>query len=97
MYPVLPHLVSEALTIFKINHVSDWPSVDKKLVKKDDVKIVIQINGKKRDIDEFKNDIDEETLVKNVINKKELKKYFEGKKIIKKIYVKNKIINFIVQ
>ena len=97
MYPVLPHLVSEALTIFKINHISDWPSVDIKLVKKDDVKIVIQINGKKRDIDEFKNDIDEETLVKNVINKKELKKYFEGKKIIKKIYVKNKIINFIVQ
>ena len=97
MYPVLPHLVSEALTIFKINHISDWPSVDKKLVKKDDVKIVIQINGKKRDIDEFKNDIDEETLVKNVINKKELKKYFEGKKIIKKIYVKNKIINFILQ
>ena len=97
MHPVLPHLITECLTDLNEKPSITWPEVDNKYLNEDTVKIVIQINGRKRGIIECKKDILEEQVILSVKNKIEFNKYFENKEILKNIYVKNKIINFIIK
>ena len=95
--PVLPHLASECLEDLRITDTNTWPKIDEKYLDNKNVKIVIQINGKKRGLIECEKDIAKDKLI-NIINKKsEYVKYFENKKIFKEIFVSNKIINFIVK
>ena len=95
--PVLPHLASECLEDLRTTDTNTWPKIDEKYLDNKNVKIVIQINGKKRGLIECEKDIAKDKLI-NIINKKsEYVKYFENKKIFKEIFVSNKIINFIVK
>ena len=97
MHPILPHLITECLTDLNEKPSITWPEIEQKYLNEDSVKIVIQINGRKRDIIECKKDMTEEEVILSVKNKIKLNKYFENKEILKNIYVKNKIINFIVK
>ena len=54
--PVVPHLASECLSQFNIKNYS-WPNIDSKLLIEENVKIVVQINGRKRGIINSKKDI----------------------------------------
>ena len=60
------------------------------------IKLVVQINGKTRDILEVKKDISEKDLNKLTAKSTKLKKYLVDKKISRTIFVKNKIINYII-
>ena len=60
------------------------------------VNIVIQINGKTREVSSMKRDLDEETLFETIKESNKLKKYFDGKTIKKRIFIQNKLINLIV-
>ena len=67
-----------------------------KKIKENTVKIVIQINGRKRGLIEANRNISEENLFE-IINKDEtLTKYLKYKTTKKKIYIKNKLINIII-
>ncbi len=97
MHPILPHLITECLTDLNEKPFITWPKIETKYLTENTIKIVIQINGKKRGIIECKKDISEEDLILSVKDRIEINKYFENKEILKNIYVKNKIINFIVK
>ena len=97
MYPVLPHLISECLTLFKENPIPDWPQINRTEINENNVKIVIQINGKKRGLISHEKEITEEKLIDKIKNNGELVKHFKNKRILKYIYVKDKIINFILK
>ncbi len=97
MNPVLPHLISECLFDLEVKNTSIWPEINAKYLEEKSINIVVQINGKKRDLITCEKDISEEELIKKIDERKELNKYFNNKKIIKKIYVKNKIVNFILK
>ena len=75
-----------------------WPTWDDEIINKDEIKIIIQINGKTRGTLNYSSDINEEsTIVDDVKNNKNLFKYLENKKITRTIYVENKLLNFIVK
>ena len=95
--PVIPHIASECLEDLKVSETNIWPKIDKKYLDNKNVKIVIQINGKKRGLIECEKDIDKEKLINIIHQKDEFIKYFENKKISKEIFVKNKIINFLIK
>ena len=81
----------------EIQNTNNWPEVDNKYLNNKNIKIVVQINGKKRGLIECEKDIDKSELI-NIINQKDdILKYFAEKKILKEIFVPNKIINFIVK
>jgi len=96
MKPVMPHLASECLERFNYNKKLCWPIVEEKYLKKERNNVVIQINGKKRNIITVDNNIEEKFLVEKINSEKLITKYLENKKITKIIYVKNKIINYII-
>jgi len=95
LMPLVPHLANECCE--KLDKKFYWPQYDKKLLKKENCTIVIQVNGKKRGILEMPLNSKEQTIVKKAKENKNVLKYLENIKIIKNIYIKNKLINFIIK
>ena len=96
MSPVIPHFASECLEILNNKEKIIWPEYNKNLIQEDEVNIVIQINGKKREIIKSQRGITEENLLKLVMTNDKLSKYLENNPIRKKIYIKDKLINIIL-
>jgi leucyl-tRNA synthetase len=74
-----------------------WPKINENFLKDDYIKIVIQINGKKKGVLQVESNIDQEKLVEKIKNDENLGKNFNRVLIIKTIYVKNKLINFVMK
>ena len=72
-------------------------SVDKKLVKDDEIKLVVQINGKTRLVTSMKVDMEENKITETLLKNDKLKKYLVENKIKNKIFIKNKLINYIIK
>ena len=97
MSPIVPHFAAECLEELKSKEKElSWPSVEKKYLEKNDVNIVVQINGKKRSLINTEKDLEENEVVLIVKNDLTIKKYLDEKKIKKAIYIKNKLINLII-
>ena len=97
MSPVAPHLTSECLE--KLNNKSSlkWPEVKIEYLKSEELLIVIQVNGKKRNTITLKEEINENNLLDLIKKMKLIDKYIKNQKILKTIYVKNKLINIITK
>ena len=74
----------------------NWPKYDESQLVENKVKIVVQINGKKRGLIETNRDISEQDLTKIINNDKALKKYLDNQTIKRKIFIKNKLMNIII-
>ena len=96
-FPVLPHLASECLSQLDENEKLIWPTIDNQYLKSEKIKIVVQINGKKRSIIETKESLSEKEIVEKAKTQNDLANYLNNKDIFKIIYVKNKILNLIVK
>ena len=97
MNPIIPHITSECLNELKSENKNEWPNIDEKYILKNEVNIVVQINGKKRSILNTQKDIDEKMLILAVKKDGNVQKFLENNTIIRSIYVKNKLINLIVK
>ena len=94
--PVIPHFANECFKTIDQENIIEWPSYDEDLLVENIVKIVVQINGKKRGLLESKIDISENDLLKKIKEENNLSKYLEAKTIKKKIFIPNKLINIII-
>jgi len=100
VYPFAPHIASELWEILgKNNYVweNKFPDYDERVLKKRNVVVVVQINGKVRDKIEISPDADENKIQKMVFASEKVRKFIEGKNIIKEFYVKNKIYSIVVR
>jgi len=97
MIPFTPHIAYECLTNLKCKELNQWPKVNEETIKNSEIKMVVQINGKTRDVLNVKRNL-EEAEIADLVNKSlKANKYIINKKILKTIFVKNKIINYIVK
>ncbi len=94
--PFIPHLANECLSDLNCKNVDVWPEIDKDKLDDVEIKLVVQVNGKTRDVLNVKKDISETEVKKLTTKSDKLKKYLVDKKIIKTIFVKNKIVNYII-
>ncbi len=97
MMPVIPHLSNECLTKIKNKNIPKWPTVEKKYLELNEKQIVIQVNGKKRNIISIESGLSEKIIIEKINQMKLIEKYTKDKTIIKTIYIKDKIINFILK
>jgi len=95
MSPVIPHISTECLEIFDSKKDLKWPEISMKNLIDEEIKIVIQVNGKKKNIIKVKKDIDENKIIEEIKKSNLLKNISLSEKLIKTIYIKNKLINFI--
>ena len=96
LMPFIPHFSSQCLEEIKYDKKFTWPNVEKEYLKEDKINLVIQVNGKKKDLLNIDVDLDQEKVEQLLITNEKIKKILENKKIMKKIYVPNRIFNFII-
>ena len=97
--PMVPHLAEECWNLCgnsKSLTLEPWPDVDEKYLVKDTIKIVIQVNGKRRAEVETKAGASEEEVMKEVEKIKSVNELIQSSVIIKKIFVPNKILNIVI-
>ena len=96
MIPFVPHFANECLIAITKERVI-WPKISTNQIIEDNIKFVVQINGKKRALINAKRDINEETLLKEIQqNNNETEKFLKNQKIKRVIFVPNRLINIIL-
>jgi leucyl-tRNA synthetase len=93
--PVIPHFSNECLQMINVRENLIWPKVEEKFLLEDDVKFIVQFNGKTRKIITSKKDTTESLLLNKIKEDKKLSQYLNNKNIQKKIFIPNKLINII--
>ncbi|HEU0085902.1 MAG TPA: class I tRNA ligase family protein [Candidatus Paceibacterota bacterium] len=97
--PFAPHITEELWNILgekKSIHISDWPTWNDKILVDDEVKIVIQVNGKVRGEIMIGADESEDEIKKKATENEGAKKHIGGSPIRKVIYVPKKLINIVI-
>ncbi|MBU2595228.1 class I tRNA ligase family protein, partial [Patescibacteria group bacterium] len=94
-----PHLCEELWQ--KLGHKDSiikekWPKADKRYLIDKEMTIVVQVNGKLRDLIKTKTGIAEKEAIELAKNAPNAKKFIGRNKIKKEIYIKDKLINFVV-
>ena len=100
LYPFVPHITSELWILIRgnsdINTIA-WPKVDKSALVQDEIKIVVQVNGKLRGNMIISNQLTEDEIKEKSIAIDTVKKFINNEDEIKKIiYIKEKLINIVV-
>ena len=90
--PPPPFVKGGGNSIFK----QAWPKFNADLVKDEKINLVIQVNGKMRDMIEISADISEEEAKKVTLEREKIKKWLEGKEPKKIIFVKGKLVNIVI-
>jgi len=96
MIPFTPHIAYECLSNLNCEDTNAWPKVNKSVLDKTKINMVIQINGKTRDVININQNLDEDGVKLLITSNSKAYKHLVGKKIKKTIFVKNKIINYII-
>ena len=94
--PVIPHFVNECLENLNLNAKIDWPTFDKDILESEEIKFVIQVNGKKRTILKAQKSISEKNLFEIVKKDKIVDKYIKSKEIKKIIFIKDRLMNILI-
>ena len=94
--PVIPHFSSECMKMLNINEKMLWPKVNEKFLLEENIKFIIQINGKTKKIIISKKDTSEVLLLEKIKNDNKLNEFLKNKNIQKKIFIPNKLINILI-
>jgi len=97
--PFAPHITEELWSclgytesIFK----ESWPKFDEASTKDEEINLVLQVNGKVRDMVLASVDIAEEEAKKLAMASEKIGNYISGKEIKKIIFVKGKLVNIVI-
>jgi leucyl-tRNA synthetase len=98
--PTAPHLAEELWSLTRHPysiHNQKWPVFDTKLIKVEQITLVIQVNGKLRDRFDVPISISEEAAKNLAFESAKVKPHVEGKQIVNTIYVPGKLVNLVVR
>ncbi|NIH16537.1 MAG: leucine--tRNA ligase [Buchnera aphidicola (Periphyllus lyropictus)] len=98
--PFTPHFSYKILSKFKkisFFKINKWPNVNKKLIIKKKIKIIIQIDGKMYCIILIKKNLSKNKILKLAMKNKKIIKNLKNKKIKKMFFIPKKILNFITK
>ena len=93
--PVIPHFSSECMELINVKEKISWPKVEESFLIEDNIKYIVQFNGKTRKIIETKKDINEDSLMAKIKEDSKLNEFLNNRNIQKKIFIANKLINII--
>jgi len=99
-YSIAPHMTEELWEMLGHDELlvfESFPQYDEKKLVKDEIELVLSVNGKLRGKVIVENNLDKKTLEKIALDSEKIQKYTEGKQIIKIIVVPNKLVNIVVK
>ena len=82
---------------FESIHTQAWPEFDEKLIREDEVTVIIQVNGKVRNTLQLQATSNKPQVIEKAEADEKVKKYLEGKRIKNVVWVPQKLVNFVVE
>ena len=98
--PFAPHVADELWAYLgnkTFTFEEEWPKYDEKLTKDHTFNLVIQVNGKVRDMISAQIGISKDDAEKLALESEKAKKFIDGKEVVKVIVVPNKLVNVVVK
>lgn len=98
--PFAPHMTEElwvSLGNTQSVHSMPWPQYDEKALVKEEVEVVLQINGKVRDKVTVPREIDQSALEKMVMANERILRFIDGREIVKVVLIPQKLVNIVVK
>jgi leucyl-tRNA synthetase len=83
------------MKMLNINEKMLWPKINEKFLLEEDIKFIIQINGKTKKIITLKKNTSEDLILEKIKNDNKLNEFIKNKNIQKKIFIPNKLINIL--
>jgi len=99
LYPITPHVCEELwerLGKESRLYAESYPEVDQSALKKEEVEIPVQINGKVRAKITVPASADRDAVLEEALKNPAVRKHTEGKEIKKVIYVPGRLLNLVV-
>ncbi|MDT8336838.1 MAG: leucine--tRNA ligase [Candidatus Izemoplasmatales bacterium] len=98
--PIAPHVTEELWNM--LGHETllvyeTYPTYNKSKLVKDEIDLVISVNGKVRDKLVVENNLPQKELEKIALSSEKIKNHLDGKQVIKIIVVPNKLVNIVVK
>jgi leucyl-tRNA synthetase len=99
IFPFAPHLGCEVYEQLTGDRVWEepWPRADAELLTRDEVTIVVQVNGKRRDQIVAAPDTPEDELLALARASENVARHLDGKEVVKQIVVPGKLVNLVVK
>ena len=98
--PFAPHVADESWAYLgneTFTFEEEWPKYDEELTKDHTFNLVIQVNGKVRDMVSAQIGISKDDAEKLAFESEKAKKFIDGKEVVKVIVVPNKLVNVVVK
>ncbi|CAL4322999.1 leucine--tRNA ligase [Buchnera aphidicola] len=99
LYPFTPHIsfsLWKELNNEKTIDFQEWPKYNEKYILKEYINIIVQINGKKKDIIKTKYNNSKENILNILKTNIKTKKILKINTVQRIIYIQNKLINLII-
>ena len=97
--PIVPHFAEELWQAlgheFSVLQ-EPWPKFSESALIRDELEIVVQVNGKLRSRFNTGADTDDDTLKKKALTDERVKKFIEDRPVKKMIVVKKKLVNIVI-
>jgi len=96
--PVVPHICQELWHLSGRNELivdADWPTCDEDALARDEMLIIIQVNGKTRGKMEVAADADKGVIEKLALQDENVVKFVDGKTVRKVIVVPGRLVNIV--
>lgn len=98
--PFAPHVADELwsdLGNTTLTFEEEWPTFYEKLTVENNFNLVLQVNGKVRDMISAQIGISKDDAEKLAFSSEKVQKFIDGKEVIKVIVVPNKLVNIVVK
>lgn len=99
LYPFAPHIAEEMWEAFDSGRLVEqqWPSYDESALIRDEVEIVVQINGKIKEKLMVDSNLDKKGLEDFVMSNENVINHIDGKNVIKVIPIPGRLVNIVVK
>jgi leucyl-tRNA synthetase len=97
--PIVPHICHELWRELKPGtelFEQPWPEADKSALVQDEIKLIVQINGKLRGQINVAKDTDRSTIEKVALENEQVQKFIDGQSIKKIIVVPGRLVNIVI-
>jgi leucyl-tRNA synthetase len=99
LFQFAPHLGAEVYEHVTGRRVWEdpWPASDPRLLERDVLPIVIQVNGKVRDRIEIDAGLSEDEVKRLALDRPNVQRHLDGRQVVKEVVVPGKLVNFVVR
>lgn len=99
LYPFAPHIAEEMWEAFDSGRLEEqqWPSYDESALIRDEVEIVVQINGKIKEKLMVDSNLDKKGLEDFVMSNQKVIEHIDGRNVVKVIPIPGRLVNIVVK